>query len=328
MNKIEVDKDSRDFKVSVDWMRNKYGEMNQILFDGLLGDCDFDIFTKGKGSEGGVLGYFKLCGEGLKADRRTGRIYMDSYYSIIEVNSGNFVKLCKPLIVLNGNYIGTEYGFLVTLIHEMCHYYTYMRGIAPSRGHGSEFYRIGSIVSNKSGGLFTIERLSTAEQMSNLELNDDMKAKKEKRMANKKSSIFAVFEYRYGNKVNLTTTSSQELINKICNFNGRNFVEKVIITNDIELIEFLFEKGYTKNFRVWRYWDVSNESWLSKLDSISNKQVIKNTEYLSEHNIRNRSREEIINEVINRFIKEKDDFVEINSDMNLGISSPFEEASF
>ena len=147
-------------------------------------------------------------------------------------------------------------------------------------------------------------------------------------MANKKSSIFAVFEYRYGNKVNLTTTSSQELINKICNFNGRNFVEKVIITNDIELIEFLFEKGYTKNFRVWRYWDVSNESWLSKLDSISNKQVIKNTEYLSEHNIRNRSREEIINEVINRFIKEKDDFVEINSDMNLGISSPFEEASF
>lgn len=327
MNKIEVDKDSRDFKVSIDWIRDKYVEMNQILFAGQLGDCDFDIFTKGKGSEGGILGYFKLSGK-LKADRRTGRMYMDTYYGMVEVNSGNFIKLCKPLIALNGNYIGTEYGFLVTLIHEMCHYYTYMRGIAPTKAHGSEFYRIGNIVSNKSGGLFTIERLATAEQMSNLELNDDMKAKKEKRITNKKASIYAVFEYRYGNKVNLTTTSSQGLINKICNFNGRKFVEKVIITNDIELIDFLFEKGYTKNFRVWRYWDVSDEPWLSKLDGISNKKVIKNTEYISEHNIRDRSREEIINEVINRFIKEKDDFVEINSDMNLGISSPFEEASF
>ena len=42
----------KTFKPNVQWMAKKYKEMNQKLFYGQLGDCDFGIFTTGKGSEG------------------------------------------------------------------------------------------------------------------------------------------------------------------------------------------------------------------------------------------------------------------------------------
>jgi hypothetical protein len=324
-DKIEVDKENRNFKPSIEWMRERYDQMNQFLFDGELGDCSFEIFTKGKGSEGRTLGYFQMRAPGLKANRRTGRMYREGIYGMVEVDRSNFVKLCNPTIALNGNYTGAEYGFLVTLIHEMCHYFTYMHGKAPGRGHGPEFYHIGEAVSSKANNLFTIQRLASAEQMDHLELSNEMKAKKEKRLANKKASIYAVFDYRSGGEVRLSTTNSQQLIDNICNFKGRNFVEKVVITNDTELIDFLFSLGYKKNFRTWRYWNVGNQPWLSKLDNISDKQVIKNPDYMNE-NIRKKSKDEIITEVINKFINEREgnDFVDITPDMNLGLYSPFE----
>jgi hypothetical protein len=185
----------------------------------------------------------------------------------IYINKNNFVELCHPQIELNGNYSGTELGFLTTLVHEMCHYYTYMNGYCPRQGHGREFKDIAYEVTSKSNGMFTIQRLASAEQMSQLELSDEMKAKKEKRLANRKAAVTAIIVFTREGKVKLTITSNQNLIRTISSEEERRG-NNVITTNDAEVIEYLFSKRYRSNMRTWRYWSLEDKPWLSELKSM------------------------------------------------------------
>ena len=260
--------EDRTFKPTVQWMSEKYDELNSMLFGGKLGPCNFGIFTTGKGSQGGVLGWFKITGRGIRAKRHDRHMYVDNptWGDVEYVNMGNFYDLCKPKIELNGNYSGTENGFIATLAHEMCHYYTYMKGYIPRQGHGTEFKYIASIVSSRSNGMFTIQRLASAEQMSELDLSDEMKAKREKRMANKKAVVTAVFEFRTNGEIRLTTTSNQSLISSIVSSASQKGVKKVITSNDAELIELLFKNGYRKNMRTWRYWLVQDKPWINDIE--------------------------------------------------------------
>lgn len=258
---MEIDK---TFKPNEEWMANKYNEMNQQLFGGSLGDCDFAIFTSGKGSQGGVLGWFKITGSNVRADRYSRRMFVGGWGTKVFIDRNNFVRLCRPRIELNGNYTGTEQSFLATLAHEMCHYYTYMNGYCPKQGHGREFKEIGQIVSQRSNGMFTIQRLASAEQMSEMELSDEMKAKREKRLSNRKSSVTAIFVFTKQGQVKLTITSSQNLINMISTSEeerGNN----VITTNNADVIDYLFAKGYKKNMRTWRYWSLEGKPWIDEL---------------------------------------------------------------
>ena len=257
---MEMDK---SFRPNVEWMAAKYAEMNSLLFNGELGECDFAIFTTGKGSEGGTLGWFKIKGRNIRADRYSRRMFVNGWERV-NINRNNFVSLCHPTIELNGNYTGTEHGFLATLVHEMCHYYTYMNGYCPRQGHGREFKDIGYVVSSRSNGMFTIQRLASAEQMSELELSAEMKAKREKRMANKKSSVSAIIVFTKQGEVKLTITSSQNLIYMIlASEEGRG--NNVVTSNDANVIEFLFSKGYKKNMRTWRYWSLEGKPWIDEL---------------------------------------------------------------
>ena len=260
------DKMDKTFKPTREWMAAKYDEMNEQLFNGSLGNCSFDIFTTGRGSQGGTLGWFKIKGSRILIERRSRRMYKDGWDRIY-INRSNFADLCYPTIELNGNYTGTEYGFLATLVHEMCHYYTYMNGYAPKQGHGPEFKEIGYIVSSRSNGLFTIQRLATAEEMSQLELSDEMKEKRAKRLANKKSSVSAVLVFTTNGKVKLTMTSSQNLIDTISNEENRRG-ENVITTNDSSVIDYLFSKGYRKNMRTWRYWSLEDKPWINEFKNM------------------------------------------------------------
>ena len=260
------DKMDKTFKPTREWMAAKYAEMNEQLFNGSLGNCSFDIFTTGRGSQGGTLGWFKIKGSRILIERRSRRMYKDGWDRIY-INRSNFADLCYPTIELNGNYTGTEYGFLATLVHEMCHYYTYMNGYAPKQWHGPEFKEIGYIVSSRSNGLFTIQRLATAEEMSQLELSDEMKEKRAKRLANKKSSVSAVLVFTTNGKVKLTMTSSQNLIDTISNEENRRG-ENVITTNDSSVIDYLFSKGYRKNMRTWRYWSLEDKPWINEFKNM------------------------------------------------------------
>lgn len=324
---IDVDKETRGFRPSPEWMRRRYSELNSIFFGNKLGGCQFRIFTTGRGSQGRTLGFFHLTASNLKADRYNRRIYKYNTFSEnIYVNYDNFVDICRPEICLNGNYSGTEYGFLYVLLHEMCHYYNYMKGFCPKQGHGPEFRSISSFVSNISEGLFNITRLANAEQVENLDLDDSMKQKAEKRLNNKKSSVSVVFEFRKNGNVHMTMTSNEKLMNLIVsNMYRTNYVSKIVICDDYDFIDFLFSLGYRKNMRTWRYWEVSDKEWLSKLETSNNK-VLNNDKMNESKEKFNRITDSIITEVINNYINEREgnDSIDITSDMDLGMYSPFE----
>ena len=257
----------KSFKPTVSWMAEKYQEMNSWLFNSELGHCEFSIFTTGPGSQGGVLGWFSVTNSGIRVSIPSRRMYLPRWNENTYVDSSNFVELCRPKISINGNYSGTENGFLATLVHEMCHYYTYMNGYCPKQAHGREFKEIGYVVSSKSNGLFTIQRLASAEDMKNLELSDEMKARKEKRLNNKKSSVTAVISFYRNGEVRLSITSNQNLVNVISTSEEERG-NKVVISNDSDVIDFLFKKGYNKNFRTWRYWNLEGKPWLDELKSM------------------------------------------------------------
>ena len=278
---------NKSFKPTVNWMAEKYDEMNAKLFGGQLGQCDFNIFTSGRGSQGRTLGFFRMNGRGLNIEIATRKMFRhDDWFPNDKeyVNKSNFYSVCRPSIELNGNYSGTEHAFLGTLVHEMCHYYTYMNGYAPKQGHGTEFRNIAYRVSYKSNGEFSIQRLASAEEMQNFELSDEMKAKREKRLSNKKASLMAIFVYNINGTVKLSTTSSQALATRIIDSYKKLDVPKVVVSNDLRLIELLYSHGYRRNFRTWRYWNVGNTDWIKTIDNYDikvynnpNMNFIKNT---------------------------------------------------
>lgn len=320
-----IDKTNKQFKPNIQWMSEKYHEMNQLLFNGKLGKCNFDIFTKGRGSQGRTLGFFQLQTQTL-CNRYTGRMFVKDFFGTVEISIENFFDICQPKIALNGNYSGTEYAFLNTLVHEMCHYYTYMRGYAPKQPHGTEFKYIAEYVCLKSNGFINIQRLASAEEMENYVLSNEIKEKKSKREENKKSNITAVFDFKTNGEVRLTTTSDKKLIDTICNYDKKVVPsDKIVLSKDINLINLLFEKGYKINFRTWRYYNVENKEWLNMLNNM-HVEVIKQNNSSFNENKRNLSTNKIIKEVLNNFIKSKKNnpFIEINPDMNLGTQSPLE----
>lgn len=254
----------KTFQPNEQWMAVKYAEMNEKLFGGKLGECNFSVFTTGKGMEGGTLGWFKLTSRNIRVDRYSRRMFKTTGWDRVYVNKENFYYMCQPKIELNGNYFGTENGFLATLVHEMCHYYTYMNGFAPTQAHGREFKEIGYIVSSKSNGLFTIQRLATAEQMNELELNDEMKARRAKREAKKKASVTAVIVFTKEGRIKLTITSNPNLINMISTSEEERG-SNVVTSNEADVIEYLFSKGYRKNMRSWRYWSLEDKPWIEEL---------------------------------------------------------------
>lgn len=268
-----MDNIDKSFVPTREWMAEKYDEMNKQLFGGRLMECGFEVFTRGAGMEGGTLGWFCITGRNIRIKRGNRRIFQQNGWSETYIDRDNFVSICRPVIKLNGNYHGTEHGFLATLVHEMCHYYTYMDGYAPVQGHGREFREIGAVVSARSNGMFSIQRLATAEEMQEMSLNADMKAKRQKRLANKKASVSALLAITSGGDVKLTISSNDNLLNMIKNSEEERGSD-VFVSNDTEVIEYLFNKGFKKNMRSWRYWNLKDKPWLDELKKLFGIQTL------------------------------------------------------
>ena len=315
------------FKPTVAWMQQKYDEMNQRLFNGTLGSCDFGIFTSGAGSEGRILGLFRMQSNVLYADPKNRQMYIFQNWERTYIYASNFAEMCHPKIELNGNYEGEEHSFLSVLVHEMCHYFVYMSGRSPVQPHGPEFRRISEIVSNRSNGEFTVQRLASEEVMHGLSLNDEMKEKKRKREENKKSRMNAFFIVPKVGDVELTTTSDYFLIQYLVQkakirskaINGN--ISKVYLRNDRDMIDLLYKKGYRKNMRSYRVYKIKDFDIMKKLEEgIGEIRLDENKN----------SHDNIIQEVINDFVKtqtdrklDDSDSVHIDPNMNLGIESVF-----
>lgn len=314
-------------KPDIDWMRRNYDEMNDLLFNGELGECSFGFNNRGSR----VLGVFRISNSSVRVDPYSRRMYIDfdgGYFSgsdRIWIYGDNFVEKCCPRIDLNLNYSATEEAWLGVLVHEMVHYYDYMNGICPKQAHGPNFRSISMMVSSRSNGRFSVQRLANAEVMRNFELSDKMVASKKRRIENKKARTVAVFVYKKDGNIEMTLTSSNSVISQIYGYyvSGRGVgkAREIITSTDPELIEMLYSHGYKKLMRTWRYWNIAEKSWSGTIKNYEYK-----TEYLNESKIlKGGYINMIIEGVIDDYVNEIDDDGGIRiSDINLGLYSPFE----
>lgn len=263
-------------KPTSEWMQKWYNIMNERLFNNELGDCILQPFTTGKGSNGRTLGWFKITGNNIKIKRSDRKIFQQSYMGDeTYITKENFASICRPTIELNANYKAPEESWLNTLVHEMCHYYTYMYGTAPKQGHGPEFREIASVVSSRSNGTITIQRLASAEEMSNYDLDADIKAKNQARVERKKSNLNVCIIILNNKQVRLVTTTSMPLLDKIANIhNSKKDTLYLGCNHDTDLVDFLYSKGYRSSMRTYRFWDISNVSWLNTLIKYSWNKVL------------------------------------------------------
>lgn len=310
-------------KATPEWMRENYNRFNQELFGGELGDCQLELFTTGRGSQGRTLGWFIVTNRKVRASRYDGSMYIDDFGRRTYINKNNFVELCRPCIQLNGNYSGTEDALQNTLVHEMVHYYDYMYGNCPKQGHGPRFRRISAMVASKSNGKFSISRLASAETMSNYKLDDEMQAKRDRRTANKKARAMAIFVYLSDGSIQLTMINRENstVLRQICTYfdKRRDEFNEIITSSDPELIEMLYNSGFKRLMRTWRYWNVENQPWIGNVKKYNFETILKNND-MKENTIHN-----IVETVINEYVGNLDkEGVKVGG-INLGLHSPFEE---
>lgn len=249
-----------------EWMKEKYLEMNTLLFDGKLGDCKFEVFTRGKGMHGNTLGWFKMTASGIKINIRSRQMYVLTQLGEKRfITKDNFVSIAKPMIQLNGNYKWTEKSALSTLVHEMCHYYCNMNGFHPKQSHGWEFKNIAARVSAKSDKFFTVERLASAEEMSELVLDAGIQAKNDRRKNNKLERIITTILYLNNGEVRLVNANGMNVVNNVIDVEKKKTytkVDSIEICNDINLKEFIYNAGYKNSMLTYRYWDITREKSL------------------------------------------------------------------
>ena len=312
-------------RATPEWMKENYDRFNNELFNGKLGDCHFEIFTTGRGSQGRVLGKLRLRNDNLYVERYNGAMYWNSYAGRKYIDKNNFVDICMPSIMLNGHYSATEEALQATLVHEMCHYCDYMYGRCPKQAHGPSFRDIASVVSSRSNGRFTIQRLASAEEMSNYQLDADMQAKMDKRVANKKARALAIFVYKADGNIEMTLVSNtnERVATEIYNYYKRKGgVNEIITSSDPELIEMLYQKGYRKLFRVWKYWNVEGRPWSDDIKKYDYNYILKPGEIEeSKTNIQN-----IVESIVDEYVNNMDSEDVKVGGIDLELRSPLEDA--
>lgn len=315
---MEFSNSDEKFAPTVDWIAEKYFELNEWLFKGKLGNCLFEVYTTGKGMET-TLGHFRFTGNGIKYNKRTRRMYWaDPVYLgdlKVDITTNNFAEYTKPMIGLNGNYKRTEHMWLNTLVHEMCHYYTYMNGRVPVQAHGTEFREIGQIVGIRSNGIFDIKRLCDAENIG--ELDGEIAARRKARDDKKKSNMTALFIFMKNAEIRLVTTTKQSLINEIVGRSNGLTCKKIVATSDANFIEYLWSLGYKNNMSTYRYWSLKDKSIIDELKKYKTE-TIKSYEHMLE-NIQ-LTMEDInfmVESALNKILGKENELVDITPDMIL-----------
>lgn len=253
IKKFILNEEGDKFKPTVEWMAKWYDIMNAELFGGILGKCKFEPFTTGKG-QGNWLGRFQVL-RPIKVESRSRRMFYSFWGEKTYITKDNFVTVCDPCIGLNINYSATEEGWLATLVHEMCHYYTYMYGYAPKQAHGVEFREIGERVSYRSNGRFTVQRLAGAEQMKEFEMDQAMIDKKTKR-------TMIVVMFMCDGVVRFIPTSSEKLIDEILMIerrHGSTRCDEIRIYVEPSVANEIFKIMKFKNLRSYKFYHIENK---------------------------------------------------------------------
>ena len=311
---MEISNSDEKFVPTVDWIAEKYFELNEWLFKGKLGNCLFEIYTTGKGMET-TLGHFRLTGTNIKYDKRTRQMYYAGYGLKENINADNFVHYTRPMIGLNGNYKRTEHMWLNTLVHEMCHYYTFMNGRVPVQAHGTEFRHIGSIVGIRSNGIFDIKRLCDAENIG--ELDGEIAARRKARDDKKKSNMTALFIFMKNAEIRLVTTTKQSLVNEIVRKSNGLICKKIVATSDANFIEYLWSLGYKNNMSTYRYWSIKDKSIIDELKKYKTETIKSYENMLENIQLTMEDINFIVESALNKILGKENDLADITPDMIL-----------
>ena len=236
-------------KPDLDWITQKYDEFNRKYFDGVLNSCDLECRPCGSR----YLGYFTIQGENLRYEKDSRRIFLTRFdNSRMYIDYDSFDTICAPLIVLNTNYEAPESAWKNTLIHEMCHYYTYMDGYIPKQGHWREFKDIARQLYDKTNGEIVITTYDATGDF--VQTNQKILQKAEKRQTNRVSNTFAT----------LVITSNKELLLRMFTEPTlKTFLhfckDEIIYCSNPDLITRLFDLGYNRIMRkLTIYWSITN----------------------------------------------------------------------
>lgn len=322
----DEDEDNGDgmMKPTVEWMSENYDKLNNELFGGELGGCSFAVVGRGYRN----LGRFRIRRQ-IYVNKWNNRIFVQSgdpwngYHNVF-INKSNFERICDPEISMNGSYSATEEALLNTLVHEMCHYYTYMDGWCPKQAHGAEFRQIASEVCSRSNGRFVITRLANAEEMSKHKLDDKVF---QRRLVD---NVYCIFTEMKDGVVRLTRAKNKNLIDYIINFhrNARNAVRTYVYL-DGNMSASLAKNGKKNIMRTYRFWPM-NGDFDTVLSQWPDAQPIKQVNY-DDMNNENYKRDivDIITERAVTNIKQEygiENAIAITPDMNLSDASPLEMA--
>ena len=251
----DMENGGQKFKATVEWMAENYKKANEELFDGMLGECYFEA----QPTRPNNLGNFRMnvqSGELAysKGDRRMFKKLAN--YNIwnndkVYINRNNFFEYCKPTIRMNTMYSGTQSSLYNTLVHEMCHYYTYMNGRIPVQAHGVEFREVASYVAYKSGGAISIQRLASAEEMKGYELDSSIKVRTR---SHNKPHYYLVFTNNGDDEVRLANVNAsgyRSMMKWILNTHPE---QTVLQLDNEEIAESLYNNGYRQQSRTYKFW--------------------------------------------------------------------------
>lgn len=325
---IIKESDDEKFSPTKEWMESKYNELNKRLFNNSLGQCI--LLPSMSRNTSKSLGCFHFGTDNLKIVVSNRRIFYQSYPGSekIYINRNNFFELCKPTIELNSHYKALESSWMGTLVHEMCHYYTYSYGYAPLQSHGREFRSIAEHIAIVSNGEFNIQRLATAEEMKGFELDDKMTRRKNDRMNRKSLKMNILLGVEKNRKIRLITTTSQDLVNSILKLHSEaNNLVYLGLFNDSALYQILNSKGYSKNFRTYRYYEISGDNpILDEFEKYKGENILYNNVSLKDAiNFAKGGELSENKEELSEDVDIEDNIISISAEDELSLYSPFEK---
>ena len=159
--------------------------------------------------------------------------------------------------------------------------------------------------------------------MSKFDLDDELKEKRERREQNKINRLQCIIIETNSNEHELTLSSNDDVIKRVIDYNT-NKCKRILWSADSNLIKTLYDFGYKKNFRTYRFWTMSQDKWDKIKDfnfvTINEKTpAMANTVTLNENDIRT-----IVENTLMELINNNEDSIAINPDIPLSELSPFE----
>lgn len=309
-------------KPTVEWMKEKYIQFNNQIFNNYL---EMPIL-KAEPISKRVLGCFSFEPQiEVRAKKSDMHMY---YYDDFEgkykyISHDNFLQIMNPSITLNTIWDCEEINLENTLIHEMCHYRTYIDGFCPKKVHGQEFTYWGAVVNLKSDGKYKITTYCDTYSEGS-KLDDATALKYSKNLC----GIYVRFingdaENRFYLIKKDITNKFIELFNQIFKFWAN---EMTICSDPNWAKEMVASTNMTKTQRtVWNYYIASSDRVKKAIELMNNypteKKIFQpqNQSTIKENNMFS----DIINEVFNE-LAEENNVIDILPGKNLSLETPFE----